>query len=283
MRIQNKSKMKSNLSPKKTTKKKTMKTEVSIPAADIVAVAPPLGEPVITKWHPEGSLHQIYSSGLEYAFVNQAGEQCHPFAFCKDYLQDAIWATIHKSSVTIHGFHYTHGKNPPLDLENTRIALRLKGNKDFKNMCAKSLNFIRAIDAAQGFEPTELLYGGTYNDGSDEVYVFVSDKRWMYSTVLISLYTLILRVGMTYEGSDWRNHFSNAKSYLGCNDKSDTASATKGLDKFIGKPVESIFAKKMEDNYPKSVAVSNMHHRSGAVCFGNNNISADVKVNWTLQ
>ena len=85
------------------------------------------------------------------------------------------------------------------------------------------------------FEKSTMQPLGTYRDTEDEVFLFLSDKRWMYSPVLISLYSLALRVGATYEGGDWKEHFSNGNDYIGRNDKTYTASAVKALDKIVGK------------------------------------------------
>jgi hypothetical protein len=102
----------------------------------------------------------------------------------------------------------------------------------------------------------------------------------MHSPVLVSLYTLMLRVGMTYEGGGWKKHFEGAKSYLGSNDKSYTGSAKKALDKIIGKKLSDVFAEKLEDNYPSDCSVSGMHNNSGIVSFANNNINSGVKTKW---
>ena len=97
-------------------------------------------EPHIKTWFGDTNyLEQIYESGLEYAYVNASGEQCHQFAFCKDFLQDAMWATLNKTKTTIYNFKYGYGDNPPLDLEKMRLAVRLKGTtyNYFENKCKK--------------------------------------------------------------------------------------------------------------------------------------------------
>ena len=233
------------------------------------------------KWFADVGMAQIYSNGLEYAFFNGQNEQCHAFAYCKDFLQDAIMATVNESKASIYGFTYEHGKNPPLDMEITRMGLRNKGDADFVAKCERSLTFMRELEEAMGFEPSELRSVGCFQDGADEVVVFDSDKRWMHSPVLISLYSLALRVGMTYEGGGWREHFEGAKSYLGSHDKSYTASAKTALDKIVGKEVGEVFAPKMEDNYPADCAISGMHNNSGIVAFAKGNINAKVKSKWS--
>jgi len=235
---------------------------------------------VMTSWFDDKGMNQIYSTGLEFSWVSPEGKQCHPFAFCKDYLQDAVWATINNQNAGIYGFYYVPGTNPVVDFKATRVAVRLKGDQDFKSKCLKSLNFMRAIEADQGFDPSRLEYGGKYKDGTDEVYVLVGDVRWMYSPTLISLYTLAVRVGMTYEEGSWREHFENAKSYIGSNDAKYTTRAKAGLDKVIGKPITEIFASKFEDNYPADAGIYGLHDHSGIVSLSEGRVDAAVKKNW---
>lgn len=232
-------------------------------------------------WFADEAMAQIYSKGLEFAFFNEENTQCHPFAYCKDFLQDAIWAQLNKSSASIYGFSYKHGTNPPLDLKQTRMGVRNKGDTEFAAKCTKAHTFIKEMEADLGFTLSECASLGMFQGGKDEVFVYSSDQKWMHSPVLISLYTLALRVGMTYEGGGWRGHFEGAKSYLGSNDKGYTASAKKALDKIIGKDIAEVFAPKVEDNYPEDCNVSGMHNNSGIVSFANGNVNEKVKSNWS--
>jgi len=235
----------------------------------------------ITKWFKNEAMNQIYSTGLEFALVSAKGEQCHPFAFCKDYLQDAIWATLNKKSVSIYGFYYQHGKNPPVDLSVCRVAVRLKKEKGFKEMCEASLRFINKMESDLSFTPSTLHFGGNYKDTTDAVYIFTGSKQWLFSPPMISLYTLSLRVGMTYQSGPWREHFANAKKYIGENDKNYTKEANKGLDKLLKQPITKTFAATVENNYPPNLGTYSLHDRSGIVSFGKNNIDGTVKKNWT--
>lgn len=241
-----------------------------------------LGAPFITKWFKDVGMAQIYSSGLEFAFISAAGEQCHAFAYCKDFLQDAVWATLNKSSAAIYGFSYVHGTNPPVDLDNMRLGVRLKGKggEDMENMCKKAQTFLQEVDLLQGFAPTELLLGGKRKGESHDTFVFVSDKAWLHSPVMVSLYSLLVRVGMTYEGGGWRKHFDSAKKYLGNNDSSYTKSAQKGVDKIVGKKPDELFAKEFIDNYPKGVNVSAMHNSSGILAYAKGTVNSTVKAKW---
>jgi hypothetical protein len=234
----------------------------------------------IIKWFVDVGMSQIYDSGLEFAFISSDGEQCHAFAYCKDYLQDAIFATLNKKAANIYGFTYKYGVNPPLDLEVTRLAVRHKGRKDLRELCANSGKFIQLLDKAMGFQETQVVYSGNYKDGENEVFSFIGDKRWMHSPVLISLYSLAIRVGLSYTKGDWRTHFEGAESYLNKNDKRYTEQAKEALDKIIGKRIEDVFAAKIEDNYPAIADIYSLHNNSGIVAMGKNNISDTLKKNW---
>lgn len=241
-----------------------------------------LGAPFITKWFKNVGMSQIYSSGLEFAFISVEGEQCHAFAYCKDFLQDAVWATLNESSASIYGFSYTHGTNPPVDLDNMRMGVRLCNSKgdELEKMCLNAVKFLREVDKEQGFAPTDILLGGRRKGEKSDTFVFVSDPKWLYSPVMVSWYSLLVRVGMTYTGGDWRKHFDSAKSYLGKNDNGYTTSSKAGVDKLVGKQPEAIFAKKIIDNYPKGVSVSAMHNSGGIVAFSRGSVDAKIKAKW---
>jgi len=238
-------------------------------------------ETATVKWFKDAHLDQIYSKGLEYAFFNEAGEQCHPFAFCKDFLQDAVWATLNKAAAHLYGFSYEYGVNPPLDLKQTRLGLRMKGAKGFAGSCTKALSFIQTMEKDFDFQPSTMTSLGCFLNSKSEVLVFVSDQRWLHSPVMLSLYSLALRVGLTYEGGSWREHFEEPKDCVNLGDRDYNASAKRGLNKLLGKDLTKVFAPKFEDNYPKDCGVKAMHNCSGIVSFAKGQIDHKVKGKWS--
>ncbi len=245
-----------------------------------VALPDDSDKPFITKFFNDEGMAQIYSSGLEYAFVGPTGEQCHAFAFCKDFLQDAVWSTLNKSKAAIYGFSYTYDKNPALDMSNTRLAVRFKGKKDLKEMCFKALAFLHALEVSFGMSQSSLSYGGDFK--GDAVWVFTGDKKWMYSPPMISLYSLFIRVGLNYEGGDWQEHLGKT-TFVGRNDKQYLSQAMPAIKFLNGKKVEEVFADEWEKNYPSDANVSYMHNNSGIACLGSNNINSSVNKNWKIK
>lgn len=234
----------------------------------------------IKKPYPDAGLNQIYSTGLEFAFVNAQGEQCHPFAYCKDFLQDAIWAEVNKDKSSIYGFTYAHKKNPAVDLTTTRVAVRYTKKTDFRKICRQSEKFLNAAEKDLGFSPTKLIYGGRNEKSkTGSVMIFEGDKKWMHAPPMISMYTLLIRVGLNFEGGDWKKHLEKG-SFLGSNDNNYLSAARPVILKMCGTNILEIFAAKMEKNYPSGCDVGTMHNYSGIQSLGKGNISAEVSKHW---
>lgn len=223
---------------------------------------------------------QIYSSGLEYAWVNAAGEQCHPFAYCKDFLQDAVKEYLNQGSCKIYGFAYDSKINPPLGVDKTRIAVRFSGRKDLELLCQNSLRFMQAVESDLGFAITELAFGADTNKG--QAWVFISDPYWMQAPPLVSLYSLLLRVGLNYESGDWREHLKNT-SLIGRNDRDYLSSARKIIDKLNKDNIREIFAANQKDNYLADCSVNTMHNNSGVCAWASGDIPAEINRNWRMK
>lgn len=242
----------------------------------------------IKSFFKDKGMNQIYSSGIEMAFFNEKGQQCHPFAFCKDYFQDAVWAQLNNKTASIYGFSYNPKVNPKLDLEQMRLAVRDK-TKDAKTMeerCKKSINFLNKLEKKMGFSPSELVFCGNYTNEllkkEYPVWGFIGDKRWLHSSVMISAYSLLLRVGMTYEGGSIEKHLES-KNMVRKGDVNYVKRAMKGINLILSKGPEKIFAKKMEDNYPSTAACYDIHDYSGIVSFTEGHAAQKVKSAWQIK
>jgi len=244
---------------------------------------PPLPEaspsvPFIQKFFPNQSLSQIYSSGLEYAFVSSDGQQCHAFAYCKDFLTDAVWAMLNQATASIYSFSYGPS-NPPLDLEYTRIALRNKKSSDFQTKCQNSLRFLNLLEPDFGMAPTQLIHGGEYGG---PIYVFVGDKQWMYAPPLISLYSLLLRVGQNYQDGPWRERLT-ATSGMRFNDQTYLNTSRPAILKLTGKKFDEVFAQSWKDNYPSECGVKSMHESAGICALAEQTVASTVQQNWAKK
>jgi hypothetical protein len=239
----------------------------------------------ITKFFKDAKMSQIYSNGLEFAFISPDGQQCHAFAYCKDFLQDAVWATHNKKPIMIWRFSYTPGTNPPLDMNNIRLALRLteKDNETFKEYCHNSLKFINEVEESMGIEKTTLTYGGVFNsensgDENNDTWVFTGSKTWMRSSYHISAFSLLLRAGLLYKGGGWEEHADVGQMY-GSKDKTFLASAKKGIKSIIADKSNKLFAKEAKNNFPVGATPHTMHN-NGIIKYSTNSVDKIFKKYW---
>ncbi|HDQ88807.1 MAG TPA: hypothetical protein ENN92_01515 [candidate division WWE3 bacterium] len=164
----------------------------------------------------EMDLAEIYSSNQwRFAWVSRKNEMCHPWVFCKDFLQDAVASKLHNKSVFIWGFKYKPNKYPPIDF--SKMSLLVSHDKmDLKEQ-EKALNtalgVIHLFEEKMGIKKkTVIVPAQTKVDEShipQPAFLFRGSKLWLRGPQLISLYTMLIRVGTTPGNrSNNQNHSS---------------------------------------------------------------------------
>lgn len=227
-------------------------------------------------WKKNCSLCEGVSSGIELAFCSEDKKQCHDFVHCKDYLQDAIQATVLKTTKSVYGFTFNPKFNPPVCLTKTymlignfqdaNFAEKLPGLIDFLHQIEKKLGLIRTTVQACQDPPKQHLKSGTW--------LLTSSKRWMHAPPMISLYNLLIRVGMNHKvGTDYMATIDGVlagsiPAYQSA-DKYYLSSAKKGIDTIMSKGIRKVFLPKISQNFPSKIAIGSMHSSSGIVAFSN--------------
>lgn len=146
----------------------------------------------------EGGLSEIYQDvEMRFAFVTSQKEgykQCHPLAKCRDFLHDAVSAHLHRGRVSIYGFSYEYGNNPPLDMRKMRMLVK-RADKDsdatFKTQMGNAKKLLGHYEKMVGFTETKILKVA----GEPGLRLFVGSGEWMKAPHLVSLYTLLIRLG----------------------------------------------------------------------------------------
>jgi len=238
-------------------------------------------------------LNQIYSKGIEVAFADRVEGrkfiQLHPFAYCKDYLQDAVFSTVNKESIHIYGFSFVPGINKPVNMKETIVALT-DASKDAKTLLreAKARGmFMREIDEIVGTKKKTVIKQVTNLD--NKVFIFISDKVWLHSPPLLSLYLLLLRVGRLYEGGDVIDYVKNFKKEDDENSKNMTNNDVGYIEAIFeaygGKLLKTVlernvklFNPKIEKNYLKGTFGYSFHDSTGIVSFARSFDSDDFYI-----
>lgn len=237
------------------------------------------------KWSTKKpSLNQIYQRGLELCFIARHGTdeyvQACDWVLCKDYFQDAIQASLINQTRSIYGFTYNPATDPALSFDRTRIGManaedgglgaKIPAVLDFVNQFEKRIHLLRSRAFACDSAPAKFA-------GKSGCFVIEGSSRWLLSPPMISLYTLLLRVGTVHTvGTPFDETVKavregKVKAYSvgmsGSNDGNYLASAMPGIEKLVKHGYRRVFHREMKDNYPESVHVSSMHNYCGIVGF----------------
>lgn len=230
-------------------------------------------------WSKAYRLNEIYTSGMEFAFVSQDGRQVHPFAFCKDFLQDVVHAFVNNKSLSIYGLNYKPERDPPPDLHRTRIVVR---NVEWEaaEAAEKAINagrFLNAIEREAGIKRTKVKFvgnnevgGGIAWDGAQTekktapVFAFLGSSIWMKAPPLLSFYTFAIRAGGSYKGGAWREWLRPNNPEITLNDRSYLKASNKFWDRFLTKDrVRWYSALSMKKAYPANLGTHDVHDQTG--------------------
>jgi hypothetical protein len=161
------------------------------------------------KWYPNKKMNEIYQqTGIQFAFLNADGEQCHPFVLCRDFLHDAVKAHLNENAWNIYGFEYIYGKYPAIDMKAMRMLVRkeifttktakvsahseklIKKFIDDMSYSLKLLNHYEDI----GKIPKSMIEE-TKDKLGNPISIFTGSPVWLSNTFFVSMYTYLIRLG----------------------------------------------------------------------------------------
>jgi len=235
------------------------------------------------------NLRQALSSGVEFSFVSADNQQVSPFAFCKDYLQDAVQGFLYKKKKTIYGFVYDPTEHAPISLDKTRLLVanskdsylgsKIRNCLDFLNQIESDLKISKTTAALCADPPKEYIRCG--------VWLFQGSPRWVKSPPMISMYTLLIRlgfgstIGVPYKETIDKIIAGNLDAYQSV-DRYRLKEAINGINRILTQGDRKIFDRNIEKNYPKSIRVTTMHNTCGIIGFSSENTKKYVP-NWHDQ
>lgn len=243
------------------------------------------------QWHPKSlKISQIPKDGMEFAFVSEDYKQIHQLVWCKDFMQDAIFAFVNKQAIEIYGFKYDPALDPPIFMDKTRMLICNWKDQEFETKLLKNCrDFINQFETALGFEELttfEKCLNPPPIYRKSGVFIINASKRWMIAPPMVSLYTLLLRIGVVHtlnqkfmttleqiqSGSlkpyNWK---PDTKGKYGNDHTENDADFLKngwlGMNRILVEKDTKIFHKKIESNYPEKIRVYGIHENSGLGCF----------------
>lgn len=243
-----------------------------------------MAEPIQIEWlKKKPALCQAYETGLEYSFIDGNNNQVCCFVTCKDFLQDAITAMYHKKKIEIYGFKYDAAKDRPVYADKTRIAIANSQDKKFSdkipamidlvNQVERKLHLIRTTATAVANPPKKYEKCG--------VFVLDSSSRWMLSPPMLSLYTLLIRVGFVHKiGDDYSKTFKRLVNHkiepYQESDAEQLSAAQSGIERILKYGYAKLFYKDPERNFP-DVPIESMHNYYGIVSYATGQTKSRMK------
>lgn len=171
--------------------------------------------------HPNDSTHVYGLGSLSFSFVSspeKGRKQCMAFESCRAFLHDAVRAHVHKGHMNCTGCHgYRYGDDPEIDMDRLRllIGIGLKNEnisrEGFKKNLYSAKKVVNFYEEVAGWRPSRItkVDHSNYND----TWLLTGPKEWICSPQLLSMVTLVLRVGALNGPIDFKTNEDLEKVY----------------------------------------------------------------------
>lgn len=249
------------------------------------------------QWHPKNRrLIQIPKNGIEYAFVSEDYRQIHQLVWCKDFMQDAVYGQVNQKPVDIYGFKYDPATDPPLYMKKTRIMVTSWRDAKFGlKICNNCLEFLNGVETHLKMSKTvlEKCLGTPPTYKKSGVWLIEGSRRWMKSPPMMSLYTMLIRIGIVHTLGDsfkktiqliksgelkpynWKEDRVNSSGikFHHENDKDFLKKGNRGLSTILKHGDRKLFFRDIKENYPAknnygySFSTYHLHDQCGLVGF----------------
>lgn len=225
-------------------------------------------------WKPDDEgdkLLQVYSRGLEFSLVSNSYEQCHRWVLCKDFLHDVVYSVVRGQPVDIFKFRYDPSKDPKCCMRETRLLIGHRRDSSFRSRLPSMLDFLNQVESRLGMKSSELVEPSTLPEGFRDAVMVRGSKRWLRSPPMLSLYALLVRVGMGHRAGDAykttiRNSISSKPKPYQPKDGKWLRIIEPALHKIMRFGDRRLFRGGPEDNYPE-MDLEVVHNRLGIVGF----------------
>lgn len=228
-------------------------------------------------WYDSGiksNILQIYNKGMEYSLVSDDYSQCHGFVWCKDFLHDVIYSCLHNMPINIYNFQYNPAYNPNFCQKETRILVANAKDPKFRQKIHASLEFVNQLEERLKIPLSKIreCSNPLENYKKNGVFLWQGHKRWQCSPPMLSLYTLLIRVGCAHmQGTNYSTTINALKQgFLKPYQTKDSkwiSSIEPAIYKLMRHSDKKLFYRDMKLNYPKNIKLEMVHNRLGILSF----------------
>lgn len=212
--------------------------------------------------------------GMGYAMAiptTDGYETIMPFTCCKDFLNDVVVREVEPTikEGKVFGFTYDYTTAPIRNREHCYMALRILLGQHSSSELFDAPNTVKLLQKADVIIKALNQVESKYNLSLSEPYfgedflLIEYDPRWARTTVLMSLFTLIIRIAFYWDGKTDFNEFMNKGEKYCSQDRMLAQSALKVLN---NASIEQL----LEALPEKGTSVSS-HHSCGVCWYAQKN------------
>ncbi len=225
----------------------------------------------------------LLTNGSAYAFISKEYEQCHLIVTCKDHLSDIVFATVNNWETKNYWFSHIPANNPKIDFDKIRLVFGNRKSEDFAKTIAPAIDILHQMESTLKLSktivfrvpnpPREYIEKG--------LYLFEGDKVWMESPPMLSLYTLLIRLGAHHKiGNSWEKTIDEVSKLLITHpidykyyDQKICVGVMPGINKIINKGPTNLFGVDIKKNYPNVEDKNMLHNSFGVLAYSLNNVN----------
>lgn len=219
-------------------------------------------------------------TGFHYAFVSSPENgslMCHWWVKCRDFLQDALRNQLTGRNDQIYSFAYKPGVDPEVDVKRTRMMVKrvpqpqsADQKKEFDDMMQSGLKLINHYEKKYNFKPLSKI---VKVDSTDYPVLFIGPGIWSKGSVMISLYTFLIRLGywrMKFKTDDGLMEQYEKITSVPSNKQTNDTRYLKTVYKNIDPALENLKLHLFKQEDKKEILFQNsdmskFHHHSGIV------------------
>lgn len=244
------------------------------------------------QWHPKNSsVSQVANEGLEFALISDEYKQIHRLVWCKDFLQDVYHGYFNDKVSKIYGFKYDPKESPHVSTDKTMMIIANWKDKQLGDKIKNNaLPLIHEVEQKLKISKTkvEQCANTPLRYRKSGIWLLTGSKRWFKAPPMISLYCLLIRMGLVrQEGDDLATTIQKIKdggimSYYSDDKNQDMyiiKKAEKGIKRIFEHGDRKLFHLDPKLNYPsnvngKEVTTYSIHEHSGIVAYSEGRTSS---------
>jgi hypothetical protein len=206
--------------------------------------------------------HYVSNDKMAFSYLSKQLNMVGPFVDCRGYLIERLQGfLLNQAGTTV--YKYQPKLMGKIDLEKTRLVVSKKDITltEFEVEMKLTMDLVHQVEKALHLLPSK--YERVTGVSKEYGYTFLIEgsKRWMLSSVMLSLYTFLLRNGYRHKkGQTWQTTLGNLRN----DDGPDGKTAIRGIEHIIANKYIKVFGEDMEYNYRKET-MSHIHHMGIAI------------------